>query len=88
MKLLRRYVQISKTDKIKMNKKDKRTAEWNQQSVHHKHLSGSVLLSQAVASQVPSALEGLTSVFGMGTGGTPPPSPPESFQMSFDNHTS
>ena len=27
MKLLRRYVQISKTDKIKMNKKDKRTVD-------------------------------------------------------------
>ena len=32
--------------------------------------SGSVLLSRAVSSQVPSALKGLTSVFGMGTGGT------------------
>ena len=28
-------------------------------------------------SQVPSALEGLTSVFGMGTGVTPPQSPPK-----------
>ena len=34
--------------------------------------SGSVLLSRAVSRAVPSALEGLTSVFGMGTGGTPP----------------
>ncbi len=32
--------------------------------------SGSVLLSRAVSSQVPSTLKGLTSVFGMGTGGT------------------
>ena len=32
--------------------------------------SGDVLLSRAVASQVPSALRGLTSVFGMGTGGS------------------
>jgi hypothetical protein len=39
--------------------------------------SGSVLLSQAVPSLVPSALEGLTSVFGMGTGVAPPPLPPE-----------
>ena len=31
--------------------------------------SGNVLLSRAVSSQVPSALKGLTSVFGMGTGG-------------------
>ena len=30
--------------------------------------SGNVLLSRAVSSQVPSALKGLTSVFGMGTG--------------------
>ena len=32
--------------------------------------SGGVLLSRAVSSQVPSALRGLTSVFGMGTGGS------------------
>ena len=31
-------------------------------------LRGYVLLSQAVAHQVPSALKSLTSVFGMGTG--------------------
>ena len=31
---------------------------------------GGYLLFRAVASQVPSAYEGLTSVFGMGTGGT------------------
>ena len=39
-------------------------------------LLGGVLLSQDPAVQVPSALEGLTVVFGMGTCGTPPPSPP------------
>ena len=39
--------------------------------------SGDVLLSRAVSSQVPSALRGLTSVFGMGTGGTLSPLPPE-----------
>ena len=33
--------------------------------------SGGDLLSRTVTSQVPSALKGLTSVFGMGTGGTP-----------------
>ena len=38
---------------------------------------GGVLLSQGVSSQVPSALEGLTAVFGMGTGVTPPLKPPE-----------
>ncbi len=37
---------------------------------------GGVLLSQDPAVQVPSALEGLTVVFGMGTCGTPPLSPP------------
>ena len=41
---------------------------------------GGVLISRAVASQVPSALRGLTSVFGMGTGGTLLPSSPEWFQ--------
>ena len=39
--------------------------------------SGGVLLSQGRSSQVPSALEGLTSVFGMGTGVTPPLWPPK-----------
>ena len=39
--------------------------------------SGSDLLSRAVSSQVPSALKGLTSVFGMGTGGTLSPLSPE-----------
>src|SRR5262249_31131810 len=34
--------------------------------------SGSVLLSHRVSPAVPSALEGLTSVFGMGTGVAPP----------------
>ena len=42
--------------------------------------SGGVLISRAVASQVPSALRGLTSVFGMGTGGSLLPSSPELFQ--------
>ena len=39
--------------------------------------SGSDLLFRAVSSQVPSALRGLTSVFGMGTGGTLSSLPPE-----------
>ena len=39
--------------------------------------SGNVLLSRAVSSQVPSALKGLTSVFGMGTGGSLSPLSPE-----------
>jgi hypothetical protein len=37
---------------------------------------GSDLLSHAVANAVPSAQEGLTSVFGMGTGVAPPAMPP------------
>ena len=45
--------------------------------------SGNVLLSRAVSSQVPSALKGLTSVFGMGTGGTPSPSSPEIVNLFF-----
>ena len=39
--------------------------------------SGSDLLSQGVSPQVPSALKGLTSVFGMGTGVSPSLLPPE-----------
>ena len=37
---------------------------------------GSDLLSHAVTNAVPSALEGFTTVFGMGTGVAPPESPP------------
>src|SRR2546430_13902854 len=36
---------------------------------------------------VPSALEGLTAVFGMGTGGTPPIKPPESGTFAFAQTT-
>lgn len=39
--------------------------------------SGGDLLSHTVSHAVSSALEGLTSVFGMGTGGTPPLRPPQ-----------
>ena len=42
------------------------------------NIPGGVLLSHKVALAVPSALEGLTSVFGMGTGVTPPLEPPRS----------
>src|ERR1035437_3347933 len=38
---------------------------------------GDVLLSRAVTSTVPSALKGLTAVFGMGTGVSPSLSSPE-----------
>ncbi len=43
----------------------------------HQSKSGGVLLSQGISPQVPSALRGLTSVFGMGTGVTLSPWPPE-----------
>ena len=39
--------------------------------------TGNVLFSQAVARQVSSALESLTSVFEMGTGGSSPPLSPD-----------
>jgi hypothetical protein len=38
---------------------------------------GNVLLSRPPSGQVPSALEGLTAVFGMGTGVSPPLSSPD-----------
>jgi hypothetical protein len=44
---------------------------------HRTFMPGGDLLSQGVAPQVPSALAGLTSVFGMGTGCSPPLSPPD-----------
>jgi hypothetical protein len=40
------------------------------------NIPGDVLLSHACKGIVSSALEGLTSVFGMGTGVTPPVRPP------------
>ena len=45
--------------------------------------SGNDLLSQAVSHQVPSAQKGLTTVFGMRTGGSPSPSSPEIVCYSF-----
>ena len=44
---------------------------------------GNFLLSQAVPSSVPSAFGGLTSVFGMGTGGSLQLSSPETFSLPF-----
>ena len=40
-------------------------------------IPGDDLLSHTVARAVPSALRGLTAVFGMGTGGSPSLEPPE-----------
>jgi hypothetical protein len=42
-----------------------------------KILPGDDLLSHALARAVPSALRGLTAVFGMGTGVSPSPQSPE-----------
>ena len=47
------------------------------EGLHHSIKSGGDLLSQGVYPQVPSALAGLTAVFGMGTGVSPPLWPPE-----------
>ena len=49
---------------------------WNSCGLFRSIYPGSDLLSHAVAHAVPSALEGLTSVFGMGTGVSPPQWPP------------
>jgi hypothetical protein len=43
---------------------------------------GGDLLSQGIYPQVPSARAGLTAVFGMGTGVTPPPWPPKTYMSS------
>ena len=44
---------------------------------------GNVLLSHTVTHAVPSALKGLTSVFGMGTGVTPSPWSPRISKINF-----
>ena len=58
-------------------KKGRKAIDSDRPSALLTFMSGSDLLSQAVASQVPSALAGFTSVFGKGTGGSPPLSPPD-----------
>ena len=45
--------------------------------------TGNVLFSQAASHQVSSALESLTSVFEMGTGGSSPPLSPDLFFIHF-----
>ena len=45
------------------------------------HLPGNVLLSHRDKAQLPSALESLTSVFGMGTGVTSLPSLPDCIHL-------
>ena len=55
----------------------------NQKQPRKRVPPGSVLLSRPPSGQVPSALEGLTAVFGMGTGVSPPPSPPDGKHLTF-----
>ena len=45
---------------------------------------GGDLLSQGASPQVPSARAGLTAVFGMGTGVSPPLWPPETLRSAGD----
>ena len=47
--------------------------------------SGGDLLSQGVSTQVPSALRGLTSVFGMGTGVALSLAPPKLLRLVFED---
>jgi hypothetical protein len=47
---------------------------------------GGDLLSQGASPQVPSARAGLTAVFGMGTGVSPPPWPPEILHSAEHSH--
>ena len=49
-------------------------------------VTGNVLSSRAVSSQVLSALKGLTSVFGMRTGGSPSPLSPVSLNVLLHTH--
>src|SRR5690606_21174396 len=44
--------------------------------------AGGVVLSHPVSRAVPSALRGLTTVFGMGTGGSPAPWPPATLLLA------
>ena len=47
------------------------TARTPEEPGRWQRVAGDGLLSQALSSQVPSALQGLTAVFGMGTGVAP-----------------
>jgi hypothetical protein len=60
---------------ISLNFEAKKKASENLRPFRYK--SGDDLLSHIVSNAVSSALEGLTSVFEMGTGVTPPPESPE-----------
>ena len=47
--------------------------------------AGDGLLSRVLSNGVPSALQGLTTVFGMGTGVAPALQSPANFQMTLDS---
>ena len=66
------FASIPRRVAIHLPKADGRCPSKGAPAVATAKRSGSDLLSRAVSRGVPSALEGLTSVFGMGTGGTPP----------------
>ena len=66
-------VQIAKSDLKEREKRENPREGWRPGGFFFaKFKAGSVLLSQKVTQLVPSALEGLTSVFGMETGVAPP----------------
>src|SRR5205807_7936983 len=56
--------------------------DWRGKASELARKTGGVLLSQALASQVPSALRGLTSLFGMGRGVSPSLRPPEKGEIA------
>jgi hypothetical protein len=62
---------------LKAKRARKSRARFRRQEVRRYINPGNDLLSHAVPRAVPWALEGLTSVFGMGTGVTPPVWSPE-----------
>jgi hypothetical protein len=71
--------------------------KWEREKVMHKQKRpiisdgpfylnlGNVLLSHTVTHAVPSALKGLTSVFGMGTGVSPSPWSPRNLNFKIQN---
>ncbi len=69
------YAHLLATPEPQRGHKDERTALRRPAVLYEK--TGGVLLSQALAGQVPSALRGLTALFGMGRGVSPSPRPPE-----------
>ena len=69
-------VQASGRNRVVAFQRTSPGARWRRGSILRN--GGGVLLSHPVSRAVPSALEGLTSLFGMGRGVTPPLWPPQS----------